>query len=235
MTAPMYFLYPFGVSGDRVAVPALTQGDGTVSYQQGYGPDYSLDPNTNPDAINIERTKMNEVFYQATLALQYIEQHGVFDFISSAMNGGSPYTYVKGDRVRYNNGTTIEIYQSLINANTDLPTVATSWQLVTIISQANVQPSYASETAAGGFNLDGTITLIGINKASGAATAISLLDSAKILGLRYTVVDEKGDAATNNITITPASGTIGGNANYVISVNDDSVTFYWNGTEFKLI
>jgi len=42
-----YFDTVFGVDGTLVTVPDGIQGDGSVSYTQGWGVDYTL-PNTNP-------------------------------------------------------------------------------------------------------------------------------------------------------------------------------------------
>jgi hypothetical protein len=44
------------------------------------------------------------------------------------------------------------------------------------------------------------------------------------------IKDEKGNAATYPITITPASGTIDNAANYVIYFNLQSVTLQCDGT-----
>lgn len=56
-------------------------------------------------------------------------------------------------------------------------------------------------------------------------------------GKLFAIVDAKGDATTNNITITPNSGNINGAANYVINRNKGSVLFQYNSTEseWKLI
>lgn len=43
------------------------------------------------------------------------------------------------------------------------------------------------------------------------------------------ITDEKGDAATNNITVTPAAGTILTQSGYLISVNYGSVTLHCDG------
>lgn len=50
----------------------------------------------------------------------------------------------------------------------------------------------------------------------------------------YVVKDAKGDAGTNNITITTAGGTIDGSASYVISANYGTVHFITDGTEWFL-
>jgi hypothetical protein len=48
----------------------------------------------------------------------------------------------------------------------------------------------------------------------------------------FYIVDGKGDAATNNITITPASGTINGSATYVISTNRAGVGIIFDGSNW---
>jgi hypothetical protein len=117
MTAP-YFIYPFASSGDLTAVPNTVQPDGSVSYPQGYGPYYAQDPATNPTTYkDIERNKMNQLFFDLTTAVQQYQQHGIPDFITSAMNGGTAYSYSIGDRVTYGG----IIYVSISNANTDTP------------------------------------------------------------------------------------------------------------------
>lgn len=50
----------------------------------------------------------------------------------------------------------------------------------------------------------------------------------------FVIVDGKGDAATNNITITPAAGTINGSASYVLNVNRAGVALIYNGSEWSV-
>ena len=47
--------------------------------------------------------------------------------------------------------------------------------------------------------------------------------------------DGNGDAAANNITLTPASGNIDGSGTYVMSTNYQSQTVIHNGTEWNKI
>lgn len=47
--------------------------------------------------------------------------------------------------------------------------------------------------------------------------------------------DQSGAAATNNITITPASGTIDGKANFVMNSNYQSITLKFDGTNFWVL
>lgn len=77
------------------------------------------------------------------------------------------------------------------------------------------------------------ISVILVNKTSGAATGITL-PAMQYTGQAVLIVDAKGDAATNNITITPASGNINGSGTYVISENYGSVCLVWDGTNFTV-
>ncbi len=119
-----YFLYPFGVDGDRGALPNPTQPAGTVSWQAGFPIGYQL-VDTDPASINIPRLQFNQMMFDTTAAIQQIQQNGFPVFITSAMNGGSPYPYLKNSYVRAADGN---VYYSLIDTNTDTPPTA-NWQL----------------------------------------------------------------------------------------------------------
>jgi len=116
-----YFDTIFGVSGDLTAVPDAVQMDGTVSFTQGYGADYEL-PVGNPSRLVINRAQANQLWYYVTSALQQYQQKGVPPFITTTMNGGSPFSYSQGDRV-VSGGV---VYTSLVNTNTTTPPGA-SW------------------------------------------------------------------------------------------------------------
>lgn len=107
-------------------------------------------------------------------------------------------------------------------------------------------------TAAGGGGSSGPVTplvltsnpgtpipnthglLVVVNKSSGSATPIALSASPPA-GTVLQIKDGKGDAATNPITITPASGTIDGQATWVIGANRTSVELKYNGTEWSVV
>jgi hypothetical protein len=76
--------------------------------------------------------------------------------------------------------------------------------------------------AASDFSVMSNLTVAG-------AVAVNL--PAGVDGMLFAITDAKGDAATNNITITPASGNINGAANYVISRNKGGVLIAYNVTE----
>lgn len=67
------------------------------------------------------------------------------------------------------------------------------------------------------------------------AGAVAVNLPAGVTGQVFTIIDGKGDAGTNNITITPAAGTINGAATYVIDSNRAGVTLAYRGTEWTVI
>lgn len=89
-------------------------------------------------------------------------------------------------------------------------------------------------TAAGAVTVATTDTVVVVNKTVGAATVINL-PATPATGLTFTIKDGKGDAAANNITITPAAGNIDGGATKVMGTNYQTVKLVYNGTEWNII
>jgi hypothetical protein len=88
-------------------------------------------------------------------------------------------------------------------------------------------------TAAGAVTVSATTDYyICVNKTSGAATTVNL-PASPATGLMYIIKDCKGDAATNNITVTPASGTIDGASAFVMSTNYQALGVTYNGTQWN--
>lgn len=74
-----------------------------------------------------------------------------------------------------------------------------------------------------------------VNKSSGAATTVTLTPDPK-RGDTVWVIDGKGDAATNNITITPpASGTINGSTTLTLASAYGGVLLHYNGTQWNVV
>jgi len=103
-----------------------------VSYNQGYGPDYELEIGVDPDAKPIERDEMNGLLYEITNVLSFLQQWGYPDFITTAMNGGAPFSYGVGATCRFAFAATptdFKIYVSIAAANTTSPeSDPTKWQ-----------------------------------------------------------------------------------------------------------
>lgn len=122
------------------------------------------------------------------------------------------------------------------------PSATTTTQLyksgATTFALANVNDATNRQvrvhTAAGAATLNDTDDILVINKSSGAATVVNLPNTA-IANRRYTIKDGKGDANTNNITLTPAAGNIDGAATKVMNLAYGSYDIVHNGTEWNII
>ena len=98
----------------------------------------------------------------------------------------------------------------------------------------NVYPAAASTpirilTAGASTSLTVRDSVLIVNKSSGSATAVTLPAG----GGYFTIKDGKGDAATNNITISGVN--IDGAASYIIRTNYGSVTLTYNGTQYNIL
>lgn len=111
-----YFDTPFGIDGELVVIPDGVQVDGSVSYTQGWTVNYTL-PSSNPSYKFMPWGQFNQLFYDITSATQYLQQNDAPAFITTTMNGGSPYSYPKYARVNLAGVN----YISLQNSNTDTP------------------------------------------------------------------------------------------------------------------
>lgn len=88
-------------------------------------------------------------------------------------------------------------------------------------------------TAAGAVTITTADYNVIVNKTSGAATVVNLPASPSA-GDTYVIKDGKGDANTNNLTVTPNTGTIDGASTYVMNVNYQAITVLYNGTQWNL-
>lgn len=147
MTFPYkWFLSPFASAGTVAAIPNAPPGDGSISYQSGWGADYALDPATNPSALDVDRATTNQLMLDITTALQWIQTGQLAYWIDSTTNGGTAYAYAKNIILLYTDGN---IWQSLIATNTAAPgSDPTKWQQVGAIGIQNQAGNYAADTGA---------------------------------------------------------------------------------------
>lgn len=147
-----YFGTTFGFAGDNTVIPDPLQSGGQVSFNQGWTYDYQRDQTTDPAAKPIDRSTMNWLFGVITAQLQQYQQAAVPEWISATDNGGTPFPYEAGVRVRYssNPGTVpFSVYVNLVANNTNTPNLAdptgatSNWQL------AVYQISTSAQAAAG--------------------------------------------------------------------------------------
>lgn len=127
---PKYYIRPFAQIGDKTAIPNDTQVSGSVSYEQGFGSDY-IKPKIDPTSKMVPRNQFNDLMHDVTDNIQQYQQHGVPNFITTADNGGVAFPYSKWARVRYETSPGVfNIYESLVDANSTLPTDLTKWQAI---------------------------------------------------------------------------------------------------------
>ena len=113
MTKP--FTTPFAENGDVMFIPETAQSDGSVSYETGFGPDYSADP-LEANAKPVPRAGHNELFNQITGSIGDIQRQGAADwYLEFAADGGYPknaIVWLDGDR-----------WKSQIDGNTTRPNI----------------------------------------------------------------------------------------------------------------
>lgn len=160
-----YIRIPFANAGDRNEVPAESV-DGAISFTTGYGPRYSEDPDTSATARRIQRINFNGLMFRAFFELQQYQQFGVPEYILPADNNAVPFPYSTGALVRYNptDGTTSGpgtlVYRSLVDNNTELPTVAANWlDTSTYTTTANSITSIVTNAGLADSVLNSEVTL----------------------------------------------------------------------------
>lgn len=123
----------FAESGDTQTVPEATQGDGTVSYEQGFGPDYDRNLATDPQAQAIPRDRMNGLFQDITGNIQHWQENTYPEYVTAAQNGGTTVTYPFGAIVTYDSGSGSLPYQVSNTAGaSSLPTTTADWNALPV-------------------------------------------------------------------------------------------------------
>ena len=136
------FITPFAEAGDRATMPDTPTGTDS-NYQTGYTPEYEEDPVTNPATAKfVERDKSNQLYNDITANIKEWQEHGFPAFITSANNGGVPFSYNKNSIVTYLGVD----YQSKVSGNTDVPPSA-KWEVL-YMSQAYVFLTEAAMAAS---------------------------------------------------------------------------------------
>lgn len=84
-----------------------------------------------------------------------------------------------------------------------------------------------------GSSISMVTTILVVRKTAGSATAVTL-PTNPVPWLSYVVKDGKGDAATNNITVSSAA-LIDGNPTVVMNVNYQSMSFEYDTTTWNVV
>lgn len=203
----------FAESGDKVVVPNATQIDGSVSYETGYGFDYERDPDPLIDPLtkDIERDKMNQLFYDITLTLKQLQESGGAPEWYESI--GFTVGYPKGARVIYGG----YLYESTEYNNGGTPGFSATWVQTTsldatLVSIGNLDPianqmiyftalNEAAVTAITSFgrsligqaNSAGALSVLGLGNATEAATGV----------VRMATITETVNGTVGNIAVKP--------------------------------
>lgn len=100
-----------------------------------------------------------------------------------------------------------------------------------IITNSTITPTRRVVTAAGAITVASTDDIIFVKKTVGEATTVNI--NVALTAKTFWIKDAKGDAAVNNITISPSSGTIDGETVFVMDRAYQSIGLVWNGSEFS--
>lgn len=139
------FITPFAEAGDRAEISNEPIGS-DVNMQTGYPAEYEADPISDPNARFVERDKTNQLFNDITANIKEWQENTYPAFITAANNGGTAFSYKKGDRVSYNGDN----YESLEDNNQDIP-ASPRWVDV----RSLIIPTFKSIFEALGYNFNG--------------------------------------------------------------------------------
>lgn len=195
MVDSKFFGIPFAVSGDKATIPENTQPSGAISYQQGYGPDYERDPETDPLAKRVPRDETNELYYQITNAVKFLQLYGVAEWYAVDDNG-DPVAYPISAVVRhaYSAGDNALWFSTALSNTAEPGSDPTKW---VNISPGIIQSGTWNYAAAGG-----TANVITV--------ALSPVP-ARVPGLtvRFKAAADNSGAVTLNVNGTGAAALIG--------------------------
>lgn len=221
-----YFKTAFGESGDRDPIPRPAQGDGSVSYAQGWGPDYQKNLKTQATAKAVSRKVTNQVMYAITQALGQYQRQGVPGFITAADNDGAPYAYGLGAEVIYNG----QYWVSLQANNTTTPGTGNGWQTVLyrVATDTEVNAGTDSRTFIVPSNLKTQLdardkTINQTISTLSQTVAQNKTDQGKINQATDETISQNkkdADAAIKKINDTTVNGKAIGNGNMQLSADD---------------
>lgn len=151
MIETKFFKFAFAEDGQKIEVPDAAQPNGVVSYNTGYGLDYTKNYPVQDGSKPVGQTDLNGLFFDVTRGIKQYQVFGVPNFITSADNDGAAYEYIKYARINYDIGT--DDYR-IFEAKTDtsaLPTDRTAWRLYDFDADkvAIDNPAFAAGVADG--------------------------------------------------------------------------------------
>jgi len=155
-----FFAVPFATAGDVAAIPQAAQVDGSVSYTEGFGADYSREPGVDPLAKRIPRDKTNELYKAITGNIRQYQLTGFPEWVRPVDNGGVAVLYGVNAYCRWNGGAGTDwvVYCSLIDNNDAEPgTDPAKWSVSAPVNPADLKASQAETDQGTGAKLVGAL------------------------------------------------------------------------------
>ena len=116
-------------------------------------------------------------------------------------------------------------------ATTIVPTGQTVGAWLRLAS--NTSPSVTILTTGSSYTLTTSNYVLVVRKSVGSATTVNL-PALPGMGQTYVIKDGKGDAATNNITISSPGPQIDGASSFIMAVNYESITVIFDGSNWNI-
>ena len=199
------FIIPFAATGDKTAVPNTLQPDGTVSYAQGFGPDYELDKTLDPvNAKDVPRDQTNQIYFDLTDAVGEQQLYGV------ALWGADRAPYPLNARAYHND----KLWRSSVINNSGEPGVS-GWEDVSVLSDT-VNAPIATVAAAGTINL--TTGAPNTSQLAISGTGVTITGFTVAAGQCYFVRFAGSLTLTNSASLVTQSG-----ANITTAVGDTCI------------
>jgi hypothetical protein len=196
------FAIPFAATGDKAVVPDALQPDGSVSYTQGFGPDYELDRDVDPvNAKDVPRDETNQLFFDVTDAVGEIQKNG------AALWSLDMAPYPINARVYHSD----RFWRSNIINNNGEPGVDASWDDVSSIPIAGQNIAVFATAGATNWSVPAALQS-GALKArvrvtgGGASGARRSLQSGGGGGAGGTAIGEVDLSGVSSVTITVGAG-----------------------------
>lgn len=251
MVDSKFFGIPFATSGDKATIPEAVQPSGAISFTQGYGPDYERDPATDPLAKRVPRDETNELYYQITNSLRYLQLYGLPQYTSVA--DGGPANYPVTARVRHDAGAGMQAWVSLVASNTAVPgSDATKWALDEFFNLAALEATLAEAIAGviatkiitprrlASAAQQGTWSYITAGGSANALTAalapaVASLTAGLVVNLKVNTANT--GAATLNVNGLGAAPIVRANGGPLVAndlIAGEIVSLIYDGTSFRV-
>ena len=186
-------LYKWAQTGDTNSVPDATTSTGAPSYQSGWTAASSL-PYGSTGALPLQRKDFNGIFSDITGILMEYQGGGFAPYITSTMNGGTPYSYPKNAIVLFTDGNN---YINTVASNTSAPNVS-GWLPFNGSASMDTSKTVMSDTASKYINyFTGTNTGVLSVKITGLVTATASTVDLGFMEITITQDDRDHSSATN--------------------------------------